>query len=195
MVQLYFKEVETQILSIVTLGAPGDSQLVDGMEEEFTKRYIHHYNDAPFSWEAFPIRGLGRRAIGQSFSRKSTRASLPKEKDFPYTIRVVSEVMSSNGSSSMASICGSTLSLMDAGVPIKKAVAGIAIGMAQDTKGNWKTFAVTRYGRWIWWNGFKVGGTREGVTAIQMDTKTNGLTMDIIKDALGEETQEQETKY
>jgi len=183
-----FQRGETQVLSTVTLGAPGDEQVVDGMEEEFKKKYMHHYNDAPFSYgEAAPLRGLGRRAVGHgALAEKALEPVLPKEEDFPYTIRVVSEVMGSNGSSSMASICGSTLSLMDAGVPIKKSVAGIAIGMAQDIKGNWKTFTDLQdmedgFGGMD----FKVGGTRDGVTAIQMDTKTNGLTIDIIKDALG----------
>ncbi|MEZ7820671.1 MAG: polyribonucleotide nucleotidyltransferase, partial [Patescibacteria group bacterium] len=125
-----FQRGETQVLSTVTLGAPGDEQVVDGMEEEFKKKYMHHYNDAPFSYgEAAPLRGLGRRAIGHgALAEKALEPVLPKEEEFPYTIRVVSEVMGSNGSSSMASICGSTLSLMDAGVPIKKSVAGIAIG-------------------------------------------------------------------
>lgn len=183
-----FQRGETQVLSIVTLGAPGDEQVIDGMEEETTKRYMHHYNDAPFSYgEAAPLRGIGRRAIGHgALAEKALEPVLPPVEEFPYTIRVVSEVMGSNGSSSMASICGSTLSLMNAGVPIKKHVAGIAIGMAQDKQGNWKTFTDLQdmedgYGGMD----FKVGGTRDGVTAIQMDTKTNGLDMNIIKDALG----------
>ena len=183
-----FQRGETQILSIVTLGAPGDEQVVDGMEEEFKKKYMHHYNDAPFSYgEAAPLRGVGRRAIGHgALAEKAMEPVLPKEEDFPYTIRVVSEVMGSNGSSSMASICASTLSLMDAGVPIKKPVAGIAIGMAQDLEGNWKTFTdLQDMEDGMGGMDFKVGGTRDGVTAIQMDTKTNGITMEIVKDALG----------
>lgn len=183
-----FQRGETQILSIVTLGAPGDEQVVDGMEEEFKKKYMHHYNDAPFSYgEAAPLRGVGRRAIGHgALAEKAMEPVLPKEEDFPYTVRVVSEVMGSNGSSSMASICASTLSLMDAGVPIKKPVAGIAIGMAQDLEGNWKTFTdLQDMEDGMGGMDFKVGGTRDGVTAIQMDTKTNGITMEIIADALG----------
>ncbi len=182
-----FQRGETQILSIVTLGAPGDEQTVDGMEEEFTKKYMHHYNDAPFSYgEAAPLRGIGRRAIGHgALAEKALEPVLPKEDEFPYTIRVVSEVMGSNGSSSMASICGSTLSLMNAGVPIKKQVAGIAIGMAQDKEGNWKTFTdLQDMEDGLGGMDFKVGGTRDGVTAIQMDTKTNGIDINIIKDAL-----------
>lgn len=149
---------------------------------------MHHYNDTPFSYgEAAPLRSLGRRAIGHgALAEKAVVPLLPKEEEFPYTIRVVSEVMSSNGSSSMASICGSALSLMDAGVPIKKLAAGIAIGMAQDKSGNWKTFTDLQdmedgFGGMD----FKVGGTRDGITAIQMDTKSDGLTMEIIKDAMG----------
>lgn len=183
-----FQRGETQILSIVTLGAPGDEQVIDGMEEETTKKYMHHYNDAPFSYgEAAPLRGVGRRAIGHgALAEKALEPVLPKEEDFPYTIRVVSEVMGSNGSSSMASICGSTLSLMDAGVPIKKQVAGIAIGMAQDQNGKWKTFTdLQDMEDGLGGMDFKVGGTRDGVTAIQMDTKTNGIDIEIIKDALG----------
>lgn len=183
-----FQRGETQILSIVTLGAPGDEQTIDGMEEGGTKKYMHHYNDAPFSYgEAAPMRGVGRRAIGHgALAEKALEPVLPKEEDFPYTIRVVSEVMGSNGSSSMASICGSTLSLMDAGVPITKAVAGIAIGMAQDESGKWKTFTdLQDMEDGMGGMDFKVGGTRDGVTAIQMDTKTSGITMEIIKDALG----------
>ena len=183
-----FQRGETQVLSIVTLGSPGDEQIIDGMEEEVKKKYMHHYNDAPFSYgEAAPLRSLGRRAIGHgALAEKALESVLPKEEDFPYTIRVVSEVMGSNGSSSMASICGSTLSLMDAGVPIKKHVAGIAIGMAQDLEGNWKTFTdLQDMEDGLGGMDFKVGGTRDGVTAIQMDTKTNGLTMEIVEDALG----------
>ena len=183
-----FRRGEIQVLSVVTLGAPGDGLEIDNMEESSTKKYMHHYNDAPFSYgEAAPLRSLGRRAIGHgALAEKAVFPLIPKEEEFPYTIRVVSEVMSSNGSSSMASICGSTLSLMDAGVPIKKLAAGIAIGMAQNKAGDWKTFTDLQdmedgFGGMD----FKVGGTRDGITAIQMDTKSDGLTMDIIKDALG----------
>ena len=183
-----FRRGETQVLSVVTLGAPGDALEIDSMEETTTKRYMHHYNDAPFSYgEAAPIKSLGRRAIGHgALAEKAIVPLLPSEEEFPYTIRVVSEVMSSNGSSSMASICGSSLSLMDAGVPIKKLAAGIAIGMAKNKAGDWKTFTDLQdmedgFGGMD----FKVGGTRDGITAIQMDTKSDGLTMEMIDDALG----------
>lgn len=183
-----FRRGETQVLSIVTLGAPGDGLEIDNMEESSVKKYMHHYNDTPFSYgEAAPLRSLGRRAIGHgALAEKAVFPLLPTEEEFPYTIRVVSEVMSSNGSSSMASICGSSLSLMDAGVPIKKLAAGIAIGMAMDKAGNWKIFADLQdmedgFGGMD----FKVGGTRDGITAIQMDTKSDGLTMEMIKDAMG----------
>jgi len=133
-----FQRGDTQVLSIVTLGAPGDMQTLDTMEEEGKKRYMHHYNDAPFTYgEAGPLRGPGRRAIGHgALAERALEPMLPVEEDFPYAIRVVSEVLGSNGSSSMASTCGSTLSLMAAGVPIKKPVAGIAMGLASEGLNN-----------------------------------------------------------
>ncbi len=177
-----FMRGDTQVLSIVTLGAPGDVQTLDSMEEDGTKRYMHHYNDAPYTYgEVSPIRGPGRRAIGHgALAERALEPVLPAQEDFPYTIRVVSEVMGSNGSSSMASTCGSTLSLMAAGVPIKKAVAGIAMGLASDEK-NWKVLTDLQDVE----DGpggmdFKIVGTTDGITAIQMDTKTQGLTWDIV---------------
>ncbi|MFA7314942.1 MAG: polyribonucleotide nucleotidyltransferase, partial [Candidatus Magasanikbacteria bacterium] len=133
-----FMRGDTQVLSVVTLGAPGDVQTLDSMEEDGKKRYMHHYNDTPFAYgEAGPLRGPGRRAIGHgALAERALEPVLPVETDFPYAIRVVSEVMGSNGSSSMASTCGSTLSLMAAGVPIKKPVAGIAMGLASDAGSN-----------------------------------------------------------
>lgn len=182
-----FMRGDTQVLSIVTLGAPGDVQTVDTMEEDGKKRYMHHYNDTPFAYgEAGPIRGPGRRAIGHgALAERALEPVLPPEADFPYAIRVVSEVMGSNGSSSMASTCGSTMSLMAAGVPIKKPVAGIAMGLASDEQGRWKVLTDLQdiedgHGGMD----FKIAGTRDGITAVQMDTKTQGLTWEIVEQAI-----------
>jgi polyribonucleotide nucleotidyltransferase len=178
-----FQRGDTQVLSVVTLGAPGDVQTLDTMEEEGTKRYMHHYNDTPAAYgEAGPLRGPGNRAIGHgALAERALTPVLPVETDFPYAIRVVSEVLGSNGSSSMASTCGSTLALMDAGVPIKKPVAGIAMGLASDENGNWKVLTDLQDVE----DGpggmdFKITGTDAGVTAMQMDTKTDGLNWDIV---------------
>ncbi|MFA5211435.1 MAG: polyribonucleotide nucleotidyltransferase [Patescibacteria group bacterium] len=182
-----FMRGDTQVVSIVTLGAPGDVQTLDSMEEDGTKRYMHHYNDSPFAYgEAAPMRGPSRRAVGHgALAEKALLAVLPSEEEFPYAIRVVSEVMGSNGSSSMASTCGSSLSLMAAGVPIKKAVAGIAMGLASDENGNWKVLTDLQDVE----DGkggmdFKIAGTADGITAIQMDTKTNGLNWDLVKQTI-----------
>ncbi|MEK7680573.1 MAG: polyribonucleotide nucleotidyltransferase [Patescibacteria group bacterium] len=178
-----FMRGDTQVLSVVTLGAPGDVQTIDTMEEDGTKRYMHHYNDTPATYgETGPLRGPGNRSIGHgALAERALEPVLPDEKDFPYAMRVVSEVLGSNGSSSMASTCGSTLALMDAGVPIKKPVAGIAMGLASAGK-DWKIITDLQDVE----DGpggmdFKIAGTRDGVTAIQMDTKTNGLSWDIVK--------------
>lgn len=182
-----FMRGDTQVLSVVTLGAPGDMQTLDTMEEEGKKRYMHHYNDAPYSYgEAGPLRGPGRRAIGHgALAERALEPVLPAEADFPYAIRVVSEVMGSNGSSSMASTCGSSLSLMASGVPIRKPVAGIAMGLASDDKGNYKVLTDLQDVE----DGkggmdFKIAGTIDGITAIQMDTKTQGLTWEIVEKTL-----------
>ncbi|MBT6294149.1 MAG: polyribonucleotide nucleotidyltransferase [Candidatus Magasanikbacteria bacterium] len=179
-----FMRGDTQALSIVTLGAPGDVQTLDTMEEEGTKRYMHHYNDAPYTYgEAGMMRGPSRRAIGHgALAERALEPVLPKEEDFPYAIRVVSEIMGSNGSSSMASTCGSSLSLMAAGVPITKPVAGIAMGLASDNEGNWKVLTDLQDVE----DGkggmdFKIAGTADGITAVQMDTKTLGISMDTVK--------------
>ncbi len=182
-----FSRGETQVLSTVTLGSPGDEQLIDTMDEDSKKRYMHHYNDAPYSYgETGPLRGPGRRAIGHgNLAEKALLPVLPGKEEFPYTIRVVSEVMSSNGSSSMASTCGSTLALMDAGVPIKRAVAGIAMGIAQDDEGNYKILTdLQDLEDGEGGMDFKITGTRDGITAVQMDTKSAGLTLEIIQGAL-----------
>lgn len=184
-----FNRGETQCLSIVTLASPGDAQLLDGMEIEGKKRYMHHYNFPPFSvGEAAPLRGTGRREIGHgALAEKALAPVLPDVESFPYTIRVVSETLGSNGSSSMAATCGSTLSLMDAGVPIKKPVAGIAMGMASNDKGEYKILTdIQDFEDGHGGMDFKITGTRDGITAIQMDTKTPGLTLDIIEKTLAQ---------
>lgn len=178
-----FQRGDTQVLSIVTLGAPGDVQTLDTMEEEGTKRYMHHYSDTPATYgETGPLRGPGNRAIGHgALAERALEPVLPKEEEFPYAIRVVSEVLGSNGSSSMASTCGSALALMDAGVPLKKPVAGIAMGLASDAVGRWKVLTdLQDIEDGPGGMDFKIAGTADGVTAIQMDTKTDGLSWDIV---------------
>ena len=180
----HFKRGETQVVSVVTLGSPGDEQTLDGMETMGTKRYMHHYNFPPFSvGEAKFMRGPGRRDIGHgALAEKALDSMIPSKEDFPYAIRVVSEVFESNGSSSMASTCASTLALMDAGVPIKNPVAGVAMGLAADDKGNWKVLTdLQDIEDGPGGMDFKITGTKDGITAIQMDTKTHGLTHDIVE--------------
>lgn len=187
-----FMRGDTQVLSLVTLGAPGDVQTLDTMEEDGTKRYMHHYNDAPFTYgEAGPMRGPGRRAIGHgALAEKGLEPVLPEAETFPYAIRVVSEVMGSNGSSSMASTCGSSLALMAAGVPIKKHVGGMAMGLASkcDDAGNltdWKILTdLQDVEDGAGGMDFKIAGTADGITAVQMDTKTNGLPWDLVEETL-----------
>jgi polyribonucleotide nucleotidyltransferase len=177
-----FSRGETQVLSVTTLGAPGDDLSIETMENDGKKKYFHHYNFLPYSvGEVKPLRGAGRREIGHgALAEKALKPVLPPEEEFPYTVRVVTEVMSSNGSSSMAATCGSSLALMDAGVPIKKPVAGIAIGMASDGK-RWKILTdLQDLEDGDGGMDFKFTSTRDGITAIQMDTKTRGLTSDII---------------
>ncbi len=183
-----FSRGETQVLSVVTLGAPGDQQVIDSMEEDSKKRFMHHYNFPGFSvGEVSPMRSPGRREIGHgALAEKALVPVLPSEKDFPYTIRIVSEVLSSNGSSSQASICGSSLALMDAGVPISSHVAGIAMGLILDEKTE-EYQILTDIAGVEDHSGYmdcKVAGTRKGITAIQLDIKASGITLSIIKDAL-----------
>lgn len=174
-----FQRGETQVLSIVTLGSPGDEQLLDTMELSGKKRYMHHYNFPGFSTgEVKPIRTPGRREIGHgALAEKAIMPMLPPKEQFPYTIRVVSEVLSSNGSSSQASICGSTLALMDAGVPIKEPVAGIAMGLITDLKT--KKFKVLTDIQGIEDHSgdmdYKVAGTKKGITTIQLDIKLGSI--------------------
>jgi len=185
-----FSRGETQILSVVTLAGPGLAQSLEGMEGTGTKRYMHHYNFAPFSvGETKPMRGPGRREIGHgALAEKALVPVLPPKEEFPYTIRVVSETLGSNGSSSMGSTCGSSLALMHAGVPIKKAVAGVAIGLASyDDMSKWVILTdIQDLEDGKGGMDFKVTGTEDGITAIQLDTKTLGLTDEIVKEALAQ---------
>ncbi len=182
-----FQRGETQVLSNVTLGSPGDVQLLDTMEKMGEKRYMHYYTFAPFSvGEVKRMGGLGRRDIGHgALAEKALVPVLPSKEDFPYTIVVVSETLGSNGSSSMASTCGSTLALLDAGVPLKEPVAGIAMGLAVDGKGDYKVLTdIQDLEDGPGGMDFKITGTKNGLTAIQMDTKTDGLSMDIVEKTL-----------
>ncbi|MBI2483530.1 polyribonucleotide nucleotidyltransferase [Candidatus Uhrbacteria bacterium] len=183
----YFCRGETRVLSTVTLGAPSAEQIVDTMEFDVKKRYMHHYNFPPFSvGEAAPMRGPGRREIGHgALAERALEAVIPPKEQFPYTIRVVSEVLSSNGSSSMASTCGSTLALMDAGVPITAPVAGVAMGLASDASGRWKVLTdLQDLEDGKGGMDFKIAGSKQGITAVQMDTKTKGLTMEMVETTL-----------
>lgn len=186
-----FKRGQTQVLSVLTLGPLGDSQTVDTISEETTKRYMHYYNFPPYSvGEAKPMRGAGRREIGHGFlAERALLPVLPSVDDFPYAIRIISEVLSSNGSTSQGAICGSTLSLMDAGVPIKAPVAGIAMGLIErvEIDGTSKIAILSDIQGMEDFLGdmdFKVAGTAEGITAIQMDIKVHGLSKKILEDAL-----------
>lgn len=181
-----FTRGQTQALSICTLGALGDVQILDGLGIEESKRFMHHYNFPLFSvGETGPIRGPGRREIGHgALGEKALEPSLPDQKDFPYTIRLVSEVLESNGSTSQASICASTLAMMDAGVPIKAPVAGIAMGLIKS--GEYYSVLTDIQGMedHLGDMDFKVAGTSTGVTALQMDIKIEGLSREILKEAL-----------
>ena len=177
----------TQVLSMVTLGSISDAQELDGLDEEVSKRYIHHYNFPPYSvGEARPSRGPGRREIGHgALAERALEPVIPSKEEFPYTIRVVSEVLSSNGSTSQGSVCGSTLALMDAGVPIKEPVAGISTGLFTHEDSDEYTMVTDIQGIEDFFGDmdFKVGGTEKGITAIQVDIKVDGLSYDIIKEA------------
>ena len=181
-----FTRGQTQALSVLTLGALGDYQLIDGLGPEIEKRFMHHYNFPNFSvGETGPVRAPGRREIGHgALGERALRYIIPDTTEFSYTIRIVSEVLESNGSSSQASICGSTLALMDAGVPIKAPVAGIAMGLV--TREDSYTILTDIQGMEdaLGDMDFKVAGTKEGITAIQMDIKIDGLTREVIEEAL-----------
>jgi polyribonucleotide nucleotidyltransferase len=182
-----FNRGETQALTVATLGAPGDEQTLDNMEEEGTKRFMHHYTFPPFSvGEVAPMRGPGRREIGHgALAERALNPLIPDKESFPYTIRLVSEILSSNGSSSMASVCGSSLALMDAGVPIPRPAAGIAMGLVMENEKNYKILTDIQgpedhYGDMD----FKIAGTEKGITAMQMDVKVEGITLEIIEKTL-----------
>lgn len=182
-----FMRGETHALSTLTLGAPGDEQIVEGMEIRAKNRFLHHYNFPPYSTgEVKPMRGPGRREIGHgALAGKAIVPILPSKEEFPYTIRIVSEILSSNGSTSMASVCGSSLALMDAGVPVKKAVAGAAMGLMVNENGEYRVLTdlagqEDHHGDMD----FKVAGTRDGITAAQLDVKIDGLTMPMVRDTL-----------
>lgn len=183
-----FTRGQTQVLSIATLGMISEEQVLDGIDTEESKRYMHHYNFPSYSvGEARPSRGPGRREVGHgALAEKALVPVLPSKEEFPYAIRVVSEVLSSNGSTSQASICGSTLSLMDAGVPIKRPVAGISTGLVTNPDNDEDyVMLVDIQGLEDFFGDmdFKVGGTEKGITAIQVDIKCDGLTYEIIKEA------------
>lgn len=181
-----FTRGETQALTITTLGSPGDEQIIDTMEVDMKKRYIHHYNFPPFSvGEVRPMRGPGRREVGHgALAERALVPVLPSKDEFPYTVLLVSEILSSNGSSSMASTCGSTLSLMDAGVPIKRPVSGIAMGIIVG-KDKFKVLTDIQgledhYGDMD----FKAAGSEKGLTALQMDVKVDGVTLEMLEAVL-----------
>ena len=184
-----FTRGQTQVLTVATLGTLSEAQMLDGIDSETEKRYMHHYNMPGFSTgEAKPTRSPGRREIGHgALAERSLVPVLPSPEEFPYAIRLVSDVVSSNGSTSQGSVCGSTLALMDAGVPIKAPVAGISCGLITAEDGSWDTMLDIQgledfYGDMD----FKVAGTHKGITSIQMDLKVDGLTPEIIKAALAQ---------
>ena len=183
-----FARGQTQVLTIATLGPVGEAQMLDGIDAETEKRYIHHYNFPSYSvGETRPSRGPGRREIGHgALAERALEPVIPSEEEFPYALRLVSEVLSSNGSTSQASVCGSTLALMDAGVPIKAPVAGISVGLV--TEGERFITMVDIQGVEDFYGDmdFKVAGTKDGITAIQMDIKIDGLTPEIIKQAFAQ---------
>lgn len=186
-----FKRGQTQALSITTLGAIGEAQRIDGITEETEKRYMHHYNFPPYSvGEASPMRSPGRREIGHgALAERAILPVLPDIEEFPYTIRVVSEILSSNGSTSQASVCGSCMSLMDAGVPITAPVAGIAMGLVERVEADGSSRMailsdIQGMEDFLGDMDFKVAGTAKGVTAIQMDIKVHGLSRRVLEDAL-----------
>lgn len=181
-----FARGQTQVLTVATLGAFGDIQKLDGIDEEEYKRYMHHYNFPSYSvGETRPSRGPGRREIGHgALAERALEPVIPSEEEFPYAIRLVSEVLSSNGSTSQGSVCGSTLALMDAGVPIKAPVAGISCGLVTEQDRYITMVDIQGVEDFFGDMDFKVAGTKKGITAIQMDIKIDGLTYEIIEEAL-----------
>jgi len=183
-----FNRGETQVLTISTLGTPREEQPLDGLYPEESKRFMHHYNFPPYSTgETRWLRGPGRREIGHgALAERALLPVVPPEEEFPYTIRLVSEVLSSNGSTSMASVCGSALALMDTGVPIKAAVAGIAMGLVKDEDEYRILTDIQGIEDYLGDMDFKVAGTRKGITALQMDIKVKGLSYEIVTEALAQ---------
>ena len=181
-----FTRGQTQVLTVATLGVSSDEQTLDGISEETSKRYMHHYNFPSYSvGETRPSRGPGRREIGHgALAERALVPVLPSEEDFPYTIRLVSEVLSSNGSTSQASVCGSTLSLMDAGVPIKSPVAGVAMGLMKEGDNVVVLTDIQGMEDFLGDMDFKVAGTKDGITAIQMDIKVHGIDKEVLTNAL-----------
>ncbi len=184
-----FNRGETQALTMTTIGSKGSGQMIDDMDSDYTKHYMHHYNFPAFSvGDVRPSRGPGRREIGHGYlAEKALVPVIPPIEEFPYAIRVVTEILGSNGSTSMASVCGSTLSLMDAGVPIKAPVAGVAMGLMTEPDGTYKVLTDIRdledFGGDM---DFKVAGTATGITALQMDIKVQGITVEIMRQALAQ---------
>ena len=184
-----FTRGETQVLTMATLGTLGEAQELDNLSPIDSKRYMHHYNFPPYSTgEVKPLRGQSRREIGHgALAERALEPVIPNEESFPYTLRLVSEVLASNGSSSMASVCGSTLALMDAGVPIKAPVAGVAMGLVTDATGRYKILTdIQGTEDHLGDMDFKVAGTKDGITALQMDIKISGLSTEMMKEALGQ---------
>ena len=181
-----FKRGQTQVLTVATLGAASDVQIIDGLTEEDSKRYMHHYNFPPYSvGETRVLRGPGRREIGHgALAERALEPVIPSEDEFPYTIRLVSEVLSSNGSTSQASVCGSSLALMDAGVPIKAPVAGIAMGLIKSEDKVVILSDIQGIEDHLGDMDFKVAGTAKGITAMQMDIKISGIDRPILEEAL-----------
>ena len=185
-----FSRGQTQVMTVATLGSVGEIQKLDGISEELTKRYIHHYNFPSYSvGETRPMRGPGRREIGHgALSEKALEPVIPSEEDFPYTIRLVSEVLSSNGSTSQGAVCASTLALMDAGVPIKRPVAGIAMGLFTTDDLSREEVVTDIQGLEDFFGDmdFKVAGTEKGITSIQVDTKIKGMSAQVIEKAIND---------
>jgi polyribonucleotide nucleotidyltransferase len=182
-----FTRGETQVLSMATLGTLGEAQKLDNLTPNETKRFLHHYNFPPYSTgEVKPLRGQSRREVGHgALAERALEPVIPAEESFPYTLRIVSEVLASNGSSSMGSVCGSTLALMDAGVPIKAPVAGVAMGLISDEGGRYMILTDIQGSEdHLGDMDFKVAGTAQGITALQMDIKTSGLSAKMMKEAL-----------
>ena len=181
-----FTRGETQVLTLATLGTPREAQEIDSLSPSESKRYMHHYNFPPFTTgEVKILRGASRRDIGHgALAERALLPVIPPEHEFPYTLRLVSEVLSSNGSSSMASVCGSTLALMDTGVPIKAPVAGVAMGLIKDGEKFQILTDILGTEDHLGDMDFKVAGTAEGITALQMDIKIKGISAEIMSEAL-----------